>query len=232
MSMKVLVVGCSGGIGTAISRHLKKEGYDIVGVDKDDPSDETLFSVFYRSDLRNADDVVSLVEKLKAEKHFWALVYVAGIYPIVPFDEYNLKLWDEVQSVNVRSAFIILKGLADGVERGGRIVTIVSGAAHIGSRDLGYSASKAALLGLTKSLALNLAKRGILVNAVCPGIIDTKMSARMHPEDVEKYMEKILLKRKGLPEEVAAGVSFLLNKENTYMTGTTININGGLYINA
>ncbi|MGC8538687.1 MAG: SDR family NAD(P)-dependent oxidoreductase [Candidatus Micrarchaeia archaeon] len=232
MSMKVLVVGCSGGIGTAISRHLKKEGYDIVGVDKDDPSDESLFSAFYRLDLRNADDVVSLVEKLKAGKHFWALVYVAGIYPIVPFDEYSLKLWDEVQSVNVRSAFIILKGLADDVERGGRIVTIVSGAAHIGSRDLGYSASKAALLGLTKSLALNLAKRGILVNAVCPGVIDTKMSARMHPEDVEKYMEKILLKRKGMPEEVAAGVSFLLNKENTYMTGATININGGLYINA
>ena len=154
---------------------------------------------------------------------------VVGIYPIVPLKEYSLDLWDEVQSVNVRSVFQIVQLLSPAFAKGGRIVLIGSGAGHIGSRDIGYSASKAALLGMVRTLARSLAPAGILVNAVCPGLVATPMSARMKTEDVQDYMTRIPLGRKGTPGEVAVCVSFLLEEENSYMTGASLDVNGGLY---
>lgn len=228
--MKVLIVGCSGGIGSEISAQLHTIGYELIGIDREKPRQADIFSRFYKTDLRATGEVLAACRKAKSAGELWAIVYVAGIYPIVAAEDYGIALWDEVHSVNVRSAFIIFKELAPRIRKGGRIVTIVSGAAHVGSRDLAYSASKAGLLGLTKSLALNLAKKGILVNAVCPGVIETKMSARMNPKDVEAYKKKILLGRKGSPAEVAVAVEYLLNPKNTYMTGATIDVNGGLYL--
>ena len=228
--MKVLVVGCSGGIGSEISVLLHNLGYELIGLDRERPRHPDIFSRFYKTDLRATGEVLAACRKVKDAGDLWAIIYIAGIYPIVAAEDYSIALWDEVHSVNVRSAFIIFKELAPSIKKGGRIVTIVSGAAHIGSRDLAYSASKAGLLGLTKSLALNLAKKGILANAVCPGVIDTKMSARMNPGDVKTYKKKILLGRKGSPAEVAVAVEYLLNPRNTYMTGATIDVNGGLYL--
>jgi 3-oxoacyl-[acyl-carrier protein] reductase len=152
------------------------------------------------------------------------------VYPIVSFSEYTLELWNEVHAVNVTGAFIAARELRNVISRGGRIVTVVSGAAHVGSRDLGYSASKAALLGLTKSLAMNLAEQGILVNAVCPGPIESAMSQRMPAERVGEYKQKMLLGRFGTPEEVASVVDFLLSPENSFMTGATVDVNGGQYL--
>jgi 3-oxoacyl-[acyl-carrier protein] reductase len=95
---------------------------------------------------------------------------------------------------------------------------------------VGYSASKAGLIGFTKSLARNLAKYNIRVNAIAPGTIDTKMSRLMKKEDREKNKQNTLLKRLGKPEDIIGAVSFLLSEDSNYITGTTIDINGGLYM--
>jgi len=95
---------------------------------------------------------------------------------------------------------------------------------------VGYSASKAGLIGFTKSLARNLAKYNIKVNAIAPGTIDTKMSRLMKKEDREKNKQNTLLKRLGKPEDIIGAVNFLLSEDSNYITGTTIDINGGLYM--
>jgi 3-oxoacyl-[acyl-carrier protein] reductase len=229
--MRTLVVGCSGGIGTAIVRHMKQKGHELAGIDQNSSIEPDLLSWFYEADLSQTDQVLSTCDRVKQDiPSLWAIVYCAGIYPIVDLKNYTIGLWDEVQSVNTKAAFIICLNLESIVEDGGRIVTIVSGAAHLGSRDVGYSASKAALLGLSKSLALNLAYRGIRVNAICPGPIQTAMSKRMPEERVKDYKSRILLNRFGRPEEIAVAVDFLLAPENSFMTGATVDLNGGLYL--
>lgn len=229
--MKTLIVGCSGGIGTAIARHLGDKGHTLIGLDQVKPSEDSLVSIFYEVDLKKSEQILLACNQLKQDvSGLWSIIYCAGIYPIVDFDHYTLALWDEVHSVNVKAAFIIYLNLSFLLEEGGRIVTIISGAAHLGSRDIGYSASKAALVGLTKSLALNLAPRGIRVNGICPGVIETPMSARMPEDRVQDYKNRILFHRFGEPEEVAIAVDFLLAPGNSYMTGAIIDVNGGLYL--
>ncbi len=228
--MNSLVVGCSGGIGTAILHRLKGKGFNLIGMDVKRPP-SGLVSIFYKADLNKTDELPGVLDKVKKEVgSLWSIVYCAGVYPIADYERYTPKLWDEVHNVNVRGAFVTLMKLSPILEEGGRVVTIISGAAHLGSRDIGYSSSKSALLGLTKSLALELAPRLILVNAVCPGPIDTPMSRRMSEERVKEYKERILLRRFGRPEEVAVAVDFLLSPENTFMTGATLDVNGGLYL--
>lgn len=226
--MRTLVVGCSGGIGTAIAHRLKEKAHSLIGLDRKGPTAD-LVSTFYEVDLNKMDQVLHVCSEVrKRVTSLWSIVYCAGVYPIVDFEHYTPELWDEVHNTNVRGAFLIFMNLGSLLETGGRIVTIVSGAAHLGSRDLAYSSSKAALLGLTKSLALNLAPKGIYVNAICPGVIETPMSRRMPKTRVQEYVNRILLRRFGGPEEVAVVVDFLLDPENTYMTGATVDVNGGL----
>lgn len=227
--MRTLVVGCSGGIGTAIARRLKEKGHSLIGFDRTKPTDASLIPVFYEVDLNQTEDLLLVCAKLRKEvPSLWSIVYCAGIYPIVEFERYTVPLWDEVHNVNVRAAFIICLNLGTLIEEGGQVVTIVSGAAHLGSRDVAYSSSKAALLGLTKGLALNLGQKGIRVNAICPGPIESPMSKRMPPDRVQDYKSRIILHRFGKPEEIAIAVDFLLSPENSYMTGATIDVDGGL----
>lgn len=227
-----LVVGSSGGIGNAITRKLKAIGYKVIGMDKMEPETEILLDDFINVDLADENQTRHACTLVRNHvKELWGLVYAAGVYhPAVAFDNYDVDLWKQVHAVNVTGAFIIVQELLPLVIPGGRIITVVSGAAHVGSRDLAYSASKASLLGLTKSLALNLAARGILVNAICPGPIDTPMANQMPSDRVLQYKERMLLHRFGKPEEVAAGVAFLMSPENSFMTGATLDVNGGLYL--
>lgn len=228
---RVLVTGASGDIGSAIVKHLVQIEYSVLGLDIVPPRNGNEFEHFVRVDLRKELEIERMCQEVNDNySPLWALVHCAGIYPIRPFEDYNLELWDEVNAVNLRSIFHITQLLQQSIVRGGRIVVVSSGAAHVGSRDVGYSSSKAGVVGLTRSLAKALASRGILVNAVCPGVIKTQMSARMSPKDQEEYIDKITLKRIGLPEEVSICISFLLDRQNTYMTGASIDVNGGLYM--
>jgi 3-oxoacyl-[acyl-carrier protein] reductase len=148
---------------------------------------------------------------------------------MVPFEDYSVELWDRVHAVNVRAAFQLAQALAPHMLPGGRMVFVASGAGHVGSRDVAYSASKAGLLGLVRSLAVALGPREILVNAVSPGVVETPMSQAMPAERREEHIRRTAVGRIGSPAEVAEAVGFLLDPANRYVTGASIDVNGGLY---
>jgi NAD(P)-dependent dehydrogenase (short-subunit alcohol dehydrogenase family) len=225
----IIVVGCSGGIGAAVCRRLSANGSEIVGIDIVQPSKPSLLIGFHRADLRQTESVSAIADTIcKRGKRYWGLVYCAGIYPIQAFADYTTDLWDSVHAVNVRAPFQLVKKVAPIIVNGGRVILISSGAAYLGSRDVGYSASKTGMLGLTRSLAKNLAARKILVNAICPGPIETQMSARMSRPHRQRYLTQIPLRRFGKSDEVAVAVAFLLDPQNSFMTGTALDVSGGL----
>ena len=231
MNLRVLLTGAAGDIGSAVSLRLVASGYNVIGVDKVAPKVSETYLEFFITDLTKTNQLSQSLDQIKQKySPLWGLVHCAGIYPIVPLSSYSDDLWDEVQDVNLKSAFRIVRTMQSEMMEGGRIIFISSGAAHLGSGDVGYSSSKAGLVGLARGLAKALAVNRILVNSVCPGLIMTQMSARMTPEHKVKTEQGIPLSRSGKPEEVAVCVSFLLDPENSYMTGATIDVNGGLYM--
>jgi len=225
---KVLVIGCNGGIGKAICFSISKAGYFIIGADKDASEEQTPINEFYPVDLISAEKVSELCKLLKSKGELWGIVFAAGIYPVRKFEDYSLELWDEVMNVNLKSSFLIAQSLQNQITEGGRMIFISSGASYLGSKDIGYSVSKAGILGLTNGLA-KIFRDKILVNTICPGVIESKMSAQMDESRKESTIQETLLKRIGQPEEISSAIVFLLSPENSYMTGSTIDINGGLY---
>jgi 3-oxoacyl-[acyl-carrier protein] reductase len=141
--------------------------------------------------------------------------------------------WDAVIATNLTGAFVATQQVLLGMmrERWGRIVNITSVVAEAGNAgQANYVASKAGLIGLTKTLAQEMAPRGITVNAVAPGFIDTDMTKVLGPELREKVLAAIPLERLGTPEDVAAAVRFLASEEAGYITGHVLNVNGGMYM--
>lgn len=223
----VCVFGCNGGIGKEICSGLRNENYYIIGVDKNKFTNDNI-DEFYQIDLSSTENVSSTCNYLLQIENIWGLVFASGIYPIRKFDDYTSELWDEVININLKSCFIITKEIYRNILAGGRIVFISSGASFLGSQDIGYSVSKAALLGLAKGLAKIFAPR-IMVNTICPGLIETKMSNEMEMTRKKETIDRTLLSRIGLPQEIVSAVLFLLDSNNSYMTGANIDVNGGLY---
>jgi len=225
----VLVAGSSGGVGSAIVASLAGR-WRVVGLDSQAPPDPSLLLAFYQADFLDTPQLRSVIHRIETEiESLWGMVYCAGVYPIVGFRDYDLDLWDRVHGVNVRAAFVLIQGLETHIVDGGRVVAISSGAAHLGSRDVGYAASKAGLQGLVKSLASNLAPRRIQVNAVAPGPVTTSMSDRMDPARQQAHRRQTAFGRFARPSEVAVAVDFLLDRDNSFITGATLDVNGGLY---
>ena len=141
--------------------------------------------------------------------------------------------WDAVIATNLTGAFLAIQQVLHGMmkERWGRIINISSVVGEAGNPgQSNYVASKAGLIGLTKSLAQEMASRNITVNAVAPGFIDTDMTAVLSPELKENMLGHIPLKRFGKPEDVAAAVKFLASEEASYITGHVLDVNGGMYM--
>ena len=154
---RVLVTGASGGIGSAIVKHLIQLGYNVLGMDIVPPRNGNVFEHFVRVDLRKKLEIERMCQEVNDNySPLWALVHCAGIYPIRHFEDYNLELWDEINAVNLRSIYHITQLLQQNIVSGGRIVVVASGAAHVGSRDVAYSSSKAGVIGLTRSLGKTL----------------------------------------------------------------------------
>lgn len=141
--------------------------------------------------------------------------------------------WDIVLQTNLSGTFFAIQQVLSGMmrERWGRIVNIASVVGQAGNAgQVNYSAAKAGLIGLTKTLAQEIASRNITVNAVAPGFIETDMTGVLSAEVKEKILHGIPLKRMGTPEDIAAAVAFLVSEESSYITGHVLSVNGGMYM--
>lgn len=237
----ILITGGEGDIGFAIAERLAQQNNNIYLLDRTAGNTDRLIKLkktykesvkFYNVDLSSEKEIRVTIFKIGEDaKKIDALINNAGIYPMIKMENYTLALWNQVLSVNLTSAFLCTQLVLPYMKKfGGRIINVSSAAAHLGSRDIGYSASKSGMIGLTKSSARNLAKYKINVNAIAPGMVDSNMSKRMNPKDIKDNIQKTILKRIGLPSDISGVVDFLLSEDSSFITGSTIDINGGFYI--
>ena len=237
---RVLVTGASRGIGRAIALRLGRDGFDVALNFRSatEAAEATL------SELRDAGgrgallpfDVsdrdatrAALEDDLERHGAFWGVVHNAGVTADAPLASMDAAAWDRVLTTNLDGWFNVVRPLVMPMVRlrdGGRVVTISSVSGVAGNRgQTNYAASKAGLIGATRSLALELAKRGITANTVAPGFIETDLVADL---PLDEIAAQVPLKRLGRPEEVAGAVGYLCSAEAAYVTGQTLLVDGGM----
>lgn len=236
----ILVTGASKGIGRAIAHRLAKDGFDIVVHRHQDAAGaaETLAGVQAAGgggrtiafDLRDAAACRAAIEgDIAAHGAYYGAVLNAGIARDNVFPALTADEWNDVIRTDLDGFYNVLQPLIMPMvqaRRGGRIVTIASVSGIAGNRgQVNYSAAKAGVIGATKALAIELARRAITVNCVAPGLIETQMIAEA---PVEQILDAIPMRRVGRPEEVAAAVAFLCTDEAGYITRQVISVNGGM----
>lgn len=240
MMRTMLVTGASKGIGRAIALRLARDGFHIVVHYASDSTgaEATLQSLrdgggdgrILGFDISARHQCREVLERDIAEHGaYYGIVLNAGIARDTAFPAMTDDEWDSVLGTNLDGFYNVLRPLVMpmvSARKGGRIVTLSSLSGLAGNRgQVNYSAAKAGIIGATKALALELAKRAITVNCVAPGLIETQMTAGLPLDDITK---QIPLRRVGKPEEVAAAVSFLCSDDAGYITRQVISVNGGL----
>jgi 3-oxoacyl-[acyl-carrier protein] reductase len=240
MNKSVLITGSSRGIGKAIAQRLARDGYDVIvhcntRRDAADGVAQEVRALGAQSRVLQFDvgerEATAAALNADVEKHgcYYGVVCNAGVIRDQAFPAMSGEDWDTVIKTNLDGFYNVLNPLIMPMVRrrtSGRIVTLASVSGMIGNRgQVNYSAAKAGIIGATKALALELAKREITVNCVAPGLIETEMIDAAPLEDIIKL---IPARRIGKPEEVAAAVSFLLSDDAAYITRQVISVNGGL----
>lgn len=242
MSEKVaLVTGASRGIGKACAKALAADGFRVA-IHYRSGHDEAMAlaselpgSMTFKADLSSEEAVNELVKTVKAEMgRIDVLVNNAGmnIDQVLPFAK--PEDFQKLLQVNLFSLFLTCKlvGKIMMKQRGGRIINMSSVVGHTGNGGQSmYAATKGAINAFTKSIAKDLASFGVLCNTVAPGFIGTEMTETLAAEVKEALLTSIPLKRLGSPEEVASAVCFLASDKASYITGSTIHVNGGMYPN-
>ncbi|HXV37885.1 MAG TPA: 3-oxoacyl-ACP reductase FabG [Myxococcota bacterium] len=238
---RALVTGASRGIGRAIAIALARDGFDLaLNYFRSKLEVETVAAEIAALGRRASPLCFDVADREACEQAiasdidehgaYWAVVCNAGVHSDAPFPGLSGEAWDRVLRTNLDGFYNTLHPLVMPMvraRRGGRIVTIASLAGLAGNRgQVNYSASKAGLVGATKSLAQELATRGITVNCVAPGWIATEM---LETVDVDALAAMVPMRRLGTPEDVAAVVSFLMSEGASYITGQVISVNGGVY---
>ena len=240
MNKTVLITGASRGIGRAIALYLAPLGYDLV--------------LHYNSNKAAAEQILKEVESLGAyarllsfdisnrknteqiltndiNEHgaYYGIICNAGINADMPFPAMDGDVWDKVLHTNLDGLYNVLHPCVMpmvAARKGGRIIAMSSISGVMGNRgQVNYAASKAGIIGAVKSLALELAKRNITVNAIAPGVIETDMTAELPIEEIQKM---IPMRRMGKPNEIASLVAYLLSDDASYITRQVISVNGGL----
>lgn len=243
MTRVALVSGGLGGIGTAICHTLARSGHRVVAVDL--PADPARLASFQAAlaghdvavesaDVGDFGACVALLARITASHGpVDVLVNAAGITRDASFRKMAVEQWQQVLRVNLDSAFNLSKQVVDGMcERGfGRIVNISSIVGQTGAfGQTNYAASKAGLHGFTMALAREVARKGVTVNSVSPGYIETAMTAAM-PDDVrQQVVASIPAGRIGQPEDIARAVDYLCSDAASYLTGVNLPVNGGMFL--
>lgn len=240
MSKTILVTGASKGIGRAIALRLARNGFAVVAHYHSDRSaaEEVSSAIItgggevrmLQFDIADREGTRAVLEADLA-KHgpYWGVVLNAGIARDTAFPAMEDADWDSVLGTNLDGFYNVLRPLVMpmvSARKGGRVVTLSSVSGLVGNRgQVNYSAAKAGIIGATKALALELAKRSITVNCVAPGVIETQMIAELPLDEV---MKMVPMRRLGKPEEVAGVVAFLCSDEAAYVTRQVISVNGGM----
>lgn len=235
-----LITGASRGIGYAVAERLAADGYALVlHARQNRAACEALASRLADKgtacrvlmfDVVNGEVARAAIQAdIEAHGAYYGVVSNAGVAADAPFPAMDACMWDKVIRTDLDSFYNVIQPCVMPMiqsRRGGRIVTISSVSGVMGNRgQVNYSAAKAGIIGATKALALELAKRNITVNCVAPGLIETDMTQGLPVDEVKKM---IPLRRVGKPEDVAAAVSFLMSDGAGYITRQVINVNGGM----
>jgi len=235
-----LVTGGSRGIGKAVSLRLGRDGYHVIINYRSNAAEagKTLLALtdagasaeLVRFDVTDGAAVAAAMEQLLSKHALYTLVLCAGIHQDVAMVFMEESQWKQVLDTNLYSFYHVVKPAVKQMvlARAGRVVVISSTSGETGlPGQVNYSASKAGVIGATKALALECAKRNVLVNAITPGFIQTDMVDGL---DVKQLAARVPMNRLGRPEEVAAVVSFLASDDASYMTGQVVRVNGGIYL--
>lgn len=237
----VLITGASRGIGAAIAQALGEQGAIVIGTATSENGAVSISSTFASANIKgegmalNVNDAEQVAATLKtiSEKYgdVSILVNNAGITRDTLLMRMKDDDWDDVLSTNLTSVFRMSQAVLRPMmkARTGRIISISSVVGHMGNAgQTNYAAAKAGMTGFTKSLAAEVGSRGITVNCVAPGFIDTDMTAELPEEVTAKMLARIPAGRLGNVKEIAATVAFLASPNAAYITGETIHVNGGM----
>jgi 3-oxoacyl-[acyl-carrier protein] reductase len=238
-----LVTGASRGIGETIAKRLASEGASVLAAARSADALQRVVSEIAGAggkasalplDLSDASSVEAGVKAaLAAHGEIHVLVNNAGVTEDNLILRMSREAWDRVLSTNLTGVFLLTQAVVKGMvrKRYGRIVNVTSVVGLMGNAgQANYAASKAGLIGLTKSVARELASRNITCNAVAPGFVRTAMTEKMTDDARAKLSGQIPLERLGTSDDVAAAVAFLASEEASYITGVVLNVSGGLYM--
>jgi len=229
MKKTFIVTGASGGIGIETTKRLLREGNLVIGTYKTrkselnkikDPSLEV-----YKLDVGSESSIKDFVKYIKDIK-LDGLVNNAGMNIPGSFDKINSRTWQKVHDVNLFGPFFLTQKLEKQFKKSSSIVNVSSFSGQLGGPiSTHYAVAKSGIISLTHNMAIHFAKRNIRVNCISPGLINTKMAANANKHPL---YNDIILSRVGEPKEVANTINFLLSAESSYITGQTINVNGGM----
>lgn len=239
-----LVTGASRGIGQAVAIRLGKAGATVVGTATSDAGAEKITQAFAEQEIKGMGLQLDVVDQGSIDKFMDRVQTAYGVPTIlvnnagITRDGLLMRMkdedWDAIITTNLNSVYRMSKAVLRGMTkaRKGRIISITSVVGVTGNAgQTNYAAAKAGVIGFSKSLAREVATRGITVNTVAPGFIDTDMTKSLPDEHKTALLSTIPLNRLGQPEEIAAAVAFLASADAAYITGQTINVNGGMYMN-
>jgi acetoacetyl-CoA reductase len=241
-----LITGGVGGIGTALSKRLASDGHFVVAnyivPGSEQPWKAAMLAAGYGpdhcrcilADVSDFDATAAMTQSLLTSYgRIDILVNCAGITRDASFRKMTVEQWHAVISTNLDSTFNVTKGVIEPMvaQQWGRIINISSVNGVKGAfGQTNYAAAKAGILGFTKSLALEVAKKGVTVNAVSPGFIDTAMTQAMPAAARDAVIASIPTERMGLPEDIANAVAFLASDASGYITGANLSVNGGVHL--
>ena len=236
-----LVTGASRGIGQAIAKRLANEGYLVIGTATSEKGAAAVNDYLQELggagrvlNVQDAEQINQLFDNIEKEfGNVQVLVNNAGITQDGLLMRMDDNAWERVLDVNLTSVFRTSKRAMKGMmkARQGRIINITSVVAAMGNAgQTNYTASKAGIEGFTRSLAREIGSRQITVNCVAPGFIDTDMTSELDEALIQSMLNAVPLARLGKPEDIAAAVNFLASEEAGYITGTVLDVNGGMYM--